>query len=46
VTAQATADSERYRRFGEEIDAIRDRAVARVGEADVKRVKRLSSAEC
>jgi NADPH-dependent stearoyl-CoA 9-desaturase len=41
VTAQATADSERYRRFGEEIDAIRDRAVARVGEADVKRVKRL-----
>ena len=42
MSAQAAADTERYRGFGEEIDAIRDRAVARVGADDVKRVKRLN----
>jgi len=42
VNAQAVTQAERYRRFGEEIDAIRDRAVARVGADDVNRVKRLN----
>jgi NADPH-dependent stearoyl-CoA 9-desaturase len=42
VIARSEADSERYRRFGEELDAIRDRALSRVGAEDVKYVRRLN----
>ncbi|HZS38375.1 MAG TPA: acyl-CoA desaturase [Polyangia bacterium] len=39
--AQRSADSERLRRFGEAIDAIRRRAERSVGEADVRYLRRL-----
>jgi NADPH-dependent stearoyl-CoA 9-desaturase len=42
VIARSEAETERYRRFGAEIDAIRDRALSRVGADDVKYVKRLN----
>jgi linoleoyl-CoA desaturase len=35
-------DAERYRRFGEELDALKKRAQARVGEEDVKYVRQLN----
>ena len=33
---------ERYRRFGDEIDAVKQRAVARLGAEDVAYVRRLN----
>ena len=35
-------DAERYRRFGEEIDALKERTVARVGQEDVAYVRRMN----
>jgi NADPH-dependent stearoyl-CoA 9-desaturase len=36
------APDQRYRRFGEELDAVKRRALARMGAADVKYVRRLN----
>ncbi|MGH7293305.1 MAG: acyl-CoA desaturase, partial [Polyangiaceae bacterium] len=33
---------ERYRRFGEELDALKQRTVARMGAKDVKYVRRIN----
>jgi NADPH-dependent stearoyl-CoA 9-desaturase len=35
-------DEERYRRFGEELDAVKSRAMARIGKEDVSYVRRLN----
>ncbi len=42
MIARSEAESERYRRFGEEIDAIRDRVATRIGVEDVTYVRRLN----
>ncbi len=38
---RALPDEDLYRRFGEELDAVKQRAMARMGDEDVKHVKRL-----
>lgn len=40
--AQPVSDAERYRRFGEELDALKARASARIGAEDVAYVRRLN----
>jgi NADPH-dependent stearoyl-CoA 9-desaturase len=42
LAAQAIPDEERYRRFGEELDALKQRVSARVGAEDVAYVRRLN----
>ncbi|HEY8040190.1 MAG TPA: fatty acid desaturase, partial [Polyangiaceae bacterium] len=37
-----SAEQERFRRFGEELDAVKQRVVARMGEEDVAYVRRLN----
>jgi linoleoyl-CoA desaturase len=39
---RALPDQERFRRFGEELDAVKQRAVARMGEQDVTYVRRMN----
>lgn len=41
VDPRSLPDEERYRRFGEELDAIHRRARARMGEADIRHVVRM-----
>ncbi len=41
ATEDATEDADRYRRFGEAIDTIRSDVEAKIGEEDLKRVRRL-----
>jgi len=40
--SRVRADDDRYRRFGEELDAVKERAMKRVGPEDVAYVRRLN----
>src|SRR5579864_8221118 len=40
--SRAPRGDERYRRFGEELDAVKERAMKRVGPEDVRYVRRLN----
>ena len=39
-------DAERLRLFGEELDGVKRRAMARVGDEDLRRVRRLDFFSC
>src|ERR1039458_4973190 len=43
VDPRPSADQERFRRFGEELDGVKERAVARMGAEDVRYVRRMKA---
>jgi fatty acid desaturase len=43
VDPRPSADQERFRRFGEELDGVKERAVARMGAEDVRYVRRMNA---
>jgi linoleoyl-CoA desaturase len=42
-TSSRAREAERFRRFGEELDALKERIFAQVGEADVRYVRRMNA---